>query len=129
MDAAEYYTSETGQRELAAGILKQAAQDLRRFHGAITAVERGLYYDAYSWVISDDCTWPFSFLNVCQLLNREPTNLREELLGDISLGIFGRWARRGSRALLRLLDSVSHRLVTESRVSTPAPTSLVQTSH
>jgi hypothetical protein len=84
MDAAEYYTSEPGQRELAAGVLKQAAQDLRRFHGAATAVERGFYYDAYSWVMSEDCTWPFSFLNVCRLLNREPVSLREELLGDLS---------------------------------------------
>jgi hypothetical protein len=29
MNTTEYYTSETSQRELAAGVLKQAAQDLR----------------------------------------------------------------------------------------------------
>ena len=55
------------ERELAAGVLKQAAHELRRFHGATTAVERELYQDAYSWVMSDDSTWPFSFLNVCRL--------------------------------------------------------------
>jgi len=55
------------ERELAAGVLKQAAYELRRFHGATTAVERELYQDAYSWVMSDDSTWPFSFLNVCRL--------------------------------------------------------------
>lgn len=31
MNAAKDYSSETGQRELAAGVLKQATQDLRRF--------------------------------------------------------------------------------------------------
>jgi hypothetical protein len=35
------------ERELAAGVLKQAAYELRRFHGATTAVERGLYQDAF----------------------------------------------------------------------------------
>jgi short chain dehydrogenase. len=27
----------------------------------------------YSWVMSDDCTLPFSFLTVCRLLSHEPT--------------------------------------------------------
>ena len=98
MNAAEDYTSETSQKDLAAGVLKQAAQDLRRFHGATSAVERELYFDAYHWVISDDCSWPFSFLNVCQLLNLAPESFRQELLTDASLGLFSYLARRGGRA-------------------------------
>jgi hypothetical protein len=98
MKAAEDYASESGQRELAAGVLKQAAQDLRRFHGATRAVQRELYLDAYRWIISDDCSWPFSFLNICQLLNLAPESLRQELLTDASLGLFGYLARRGGRA-------------------------------
>jgi hypothetical protein len=65
------------QRELADGVLKQAAHDLRRFHGAVSAVERDLYLDAYTWVMSDDFTWPFSFLNVCCLLNLSPEDVRQ----------------------------------------------------
>ena len=98
MNAVEDYTSRTNQRDLAAGVLKQAAQDLRRFHGATSAIERELYLDAYRWVISDDCSWPFSFLNVCQLLNLAPESLRQELLTDASLGLFSYLARRGGRA-------------------------------
>ena len=98
MKTAEDYISETSQRELASGILKQAAQDLRRFHGATSAIERELYLDAYRWVISYDCSWPFSFLNVCQLLNLAPEILRQELLTDASLGLFSYLARRGGRA-------------------------------
>src|SRR5713101_3262316 len=98
MNAAEDYQSATSQRDLAAGILKQAVQDLRRFHGATSAVERELYLDAYSWLISDDSSWPFSFLNVCQLLNLAPESLRQELLTDASLGLFSYLARRGGRA-------------------------------
>jgi len=114
MKTAEDYISETSQRELASGILKQAAQDLRRFHGATSAIERELYLDAYSWVISDDCSWPFSFLNVCQLLNLAPESLRQELLTDASLGLFSYLARRGGRAA-RSFQIFFNRIFTMSR--------------
>jgi hypothetical protein len=83
---------------LAAGILKQAGVDLRRFHDATSEIEREFYLDAYRWVISDDCSWPFSFLNVCQTLNLAPETIREDVLGDLSLGAFGYWSRRCGRA-------------------------------
>src|SRR5216110_3657281 len=98
MDAVEDYASGTNQKDLAAGILEQAALDLRRFHGATSEIERELYLDAYRWVISDDCSWPFSFLNVCQALNLAPETVREEVLGDLSLGAIGYWSRRCGRA-------------------------------
>jgi hypothetical protein len=114
MKTAEDYISETSQRELASGILKQAALDLRRFHGATSAIERELYLDAYRWVISDDCSWPFSFLNVCQLLNLAPESLRQELLTDASLGLFSYLARRGGRAA-RSFQIFFNRIFTTSR--------------
>ena len=98
------------QRELAAGVLKQAEQDLRRFNGAVSAIERELYVDAYRWVISDDCNWPFSFLMVCQLLNLVPEDVRNDLVGQLSLGTFSRWVRHcalGVQRLQTLLASVS----------------------
>jgi hypothetical protein len=114
MKTAEDYISETSQRELASGILEQAAQDLRRFHGATSAIERELYLDAYRWIISDDCSWPFSFLNVCQLLNLAPESLRQELLTDASLGLFSYLARRGGRAA-RSFQLFLNRIFTTSR--------------
>ena len=114
MNAAEDYTSATGQRELAAGILKQAAQDLRRFNSATSAVERELYLDAYSWLTSEDSSWPFSFVNVCQLLNLPAESLRQELLTDASLGLFSYLARRGGRAA-RSFQIFFNRIFTPSR--------------
>jgi hypothetical protein len=119
MKMAEDYITETSQRELASGILKQAAQDLRRFHGATSAVERELYLDAYRWVISDDSSWPFSFLNVCQLLNLTPEILRQDLLDDASLGLFGYLSRRCARAV-RSIHNFSNRIFTKNRRSTRA---------
>ena len=128
MNAIDARISETNHRELAAGTLKQATQDLRRFHGATTAVERELYHDAYSWVMSDDCGWPFSFLNVCQLLNRVPGDLREELLGDLSLGTFGQLIRRWRRALHQFSHALTKQVTTDAGEDTAAPTNLMQTS-
>jgi hypothetical protein len=117
------------QRELAAGVLKQAAQDLRRFHGATSTVERKLYFDAYSWVMSSDYSWPFSFPNVCRILNRAPEELRQELVGDLSFGTFRQWARRCSRAVRRFSDSLTQRLPTEYDLSAAPRVRLVQTWH
>ena len=101
MNAADDYQYEASRKDLAAGILKQAGLDLRRFQGATSGVEREFYLDAYGWVMSDDCSWPFSFLNVCQALNLIPETVREEVLGDLSLGAFGYWSRRCGRAARR----------------------------
>src|SRR5260370_42239589 len=108
MKTAEDYISETSQRELASGILKQAALDLRRFHGATSAFEREFYLDAHRWVISDDCSWPFSFLNVCQSLHLSPDAVRHELLGDASLGLLRYWTRRCGRRARRFTRLSSH---------------------
>jgi hypothetical protein len=120
---------EESQRELAAGVLKQAAQDLRRFHGATSRVERELYLDAYRWIMSDDHSWPFSFPNVCRLLNRVPEDLRQELVGDLAFGPFDQWVRRCSRAVRRFLDSLTQRFATDYNLSTALPARLAQTWH
>ena len=121
MNAAADHQFETSQKELAAGILKQAALDLRRFHGAASAVEREFYLDAHHWVVSDDCSWPFSFLNVCQLLNLAPETVREEVLGDLSLGAFGYWIRRCGRAARRFKIFLSNIFTTERSANTAEP--------
>ena len=116
MNAGDDYQFETSRKDLAAGILKQAGLDLRRFHGGTSAVEREFYLDAYRWVMSDDCSWPFSFLNVCQLLKLSPEILRQDLLDDASLGLFGYLSRRCARAA-RSLQNFSNRVFTKNRRS------------
>src|SRR5256884_5138780 len=117
MNAADDYQFETSRKDLAAGILKQAGLDLRRFHDATSEIEREFYLDAYRWVISDDCAWPFSFLNVCQVLNLAPETVREEVLGDLSIGAFGYWSRRCGRAARRFKIGFSN-IFTNERTTT-----------
>ena len=87
----------TPEKGLAAGVLKQAAHDLRRFQTATTGVKRELYLDAYSWITADDFSWPYSFVNVCKLLDVWPEAIRTKLFADASLGSFSYWTRRGGR--------------------------------
>jgi hypothetical protein len=121
MNAADNYQFETSRRDLAAGILEQATLDLRRFHGATNGLEREFYLDAYRWVISDDCSWPFSFLNVCQVLNLAPETVREEVLGDLSLGALRYWSRRCGRAARKFQIFLSSVFTTERSANAAEP--------
>jgi len=126
MNVIDTRISEASYRELAAGTLKQATGDLRPFHGATTGVEQELYHGAYSWVMSDDYGWPFSFLNVCRRLNHEPNDLRDELLGDLSLGTFNQLIRRCCRVLRRLSRSLTKGMITDAEETAVTPTDLMQ---
>lgn len=79
------------------GVLRQAVHDLRRFHNATGTLERELYLDAYSWVTASDFSWPYSFVNICKLLDVPPEMLRAELLADASLGGLAYWCKLGVR--------------------------------
>ena len=121
MNAADYQQFETSRKDLAAGILKQAAVDLRRFHGATSAVEREFYLDAHRWVTSDDCNWPFSFLNVCQTLNLASETVREEVLGDLSLGALSYWTRRCRRAARKFQIFLTNTFTNERTANAAQP--------
>ena len=87
----------TPEKGMAAGVLKQAAYDLRRFRDATTGAKRELYLDAYTWIIATDFSWPYSFMNVCKLLDVCPEVVRTELLDDASARWFDYWVRRAGR--------------------------------
>jgi hypothetical protein len=87
----------TPEKGLAAGVLKQAARDLRRFRGATRGLRRELYLDARSWITAHDFSWPYSFVNVCKLLDVSPDIVRAEVLADASLGWLDYWTARAGR--------------------------------
>ena len=93
------------EKELALGVLKQAAHDLRRFRSATRGVRRELYVDAHDWVTTNDFSWPYSFVNVCKLLDVCPEAVRTELFADASLSWFDYWAKRAGQVSQRLQSS------------------------
>ena len=129
MNAINDYQFETSQKDLADGILKQAVLDLRRFHGATSAVEREFYVDARRWLTSNDCSWPFSFLNVCQLLNLAPETVREDVLDDLSLGTLAYYTRRCGRATRRFKICLTNILQNERNADSAQPTALAPVGH
>ena len=96
----------TPEKGLAIGVLKQAAYDLRRYRTATKAVDRELYLDAHNWVTAYDSSWPYSFMNVCKLLDLCPEMVRTDLLADAALGPFHYWIRRAGRLSRKLGSSV-----------------------
>src|SRR5438445_2850819 len=96
----------TPEKGLAAGVLKQAAHDLRRLRGATKGFRRELYLDAYSWITANDFSWPYSFVNVCKLLDLSPDVVRAEVLADASLGWLDYWTQRAGRVSRKVQASV-----------------------
>src|SRR3984893_19536083 len=95
----------TPEKGLAAGVLKQAARDLRRFRAATTGAKRELYLDAYSWITANDFSWPYSFVNVCKLLNVCPEVVRAEIFADASLSWLDYWTKRAGNVSRRVRAS------------------------
>ena len=95
----------TPEKELALGVLEQAARDLRRFHSATKGVKRELFLDAYDWITANDFSWQYSFVNVCKLLNVCPEVVRTELFADASLSWFDYWSKRAGQVSQRLQSS------------------------
>lgn len=98
-------SSPAPEKDLALGVLKQAAHDLRRFRSATKDVKRELYLDACDWVTATDFSWPYSFVNVCRLLGVSPEVVRTELFADASLSWFDYWSKRAGQVSQKLHSS------------------------
>ena len=107
-DTAEAMANSGSYVALAEGVLTQAKQDLRRFRGAPDRIGREMYRDAYSWVASNDFSWPFSFLNVCEALGLSPEVQRAELLADVPHGWYSRSRRMAQTLATSLRTSLAN---------------------
>ena len=64
---------------LVIAMLQDAVECLQKYRFATDDVARELYESAREWFDSDDRKWPFSFENVCGVLNLHPEYLRRGL--------------------------------------------------
>ena len=67
------------ERRLAIAVLQDAVDCYQKHLRARDRKARQLFVDAEEWITSDDRTWPFSFDNVCDLLQISPEYLRRGL--------------------------------------------------
>lgn len=83
---AESPATEPAEREaraeevLAAAVLRLAFEDLEKNRDATEARRRRAFREAWVWIKSNERRWPFSFLNVCDMLDLSPEALRARLL-------------------------------------------------
>jgi hypothetical protein len=73
--------------KLALAVLEQALEDLDKHRDALGNERRRLYRQAQSWVRSNDRGWPYSFVNVCDMLNVPADRLRTHILAEPTTNI------------------------------------------
>ena len=69
----------TPEIALAWAVLNEAAKDLQEGRGIP-------YRDAFTWMMGNDISWPYSFLNICRALGLSVLLTRLELLVTTSSG-------------------------------------------
>ena len=95
------------KKSLAKGVLSQAGKDLRLFQGVQDPVSQALYMDANTWLLSDDTSWPYSFVNVCQLLGLSVEFTRGDLLLNAHSSWYSRWLQTAKRISASIRDSLA----------------------
>lgn len=68
------------ERRLAVAVLQDAVDCFQKHLRARERKARQLFLDAEEWICSEDRSWPFSFENVCDLLQINPEYLRRGLM-------------------------------------------------
>lgn len=69
-----------GERRLMLAILEDAVDCFQKYLGTKEARGRQLWADAEEWILSDDRSWLFSFVNVCEVLGLQSDFIRQGLL-------------------------------------------------
>ena len=68
------------ERRLVVAVLEDAVDCFQKHIRAHDDKARQLFLDAEEWISSEDRSWPFSFENVCDLLQINPEYLRRGLI-------------------------------------------------
>ena len=68
-----------GRLQLA--VLEDAVLTLHRCAGRTGMRARRLLGEVEAWVTSDDASWPFAFVNICETLGLDPAYIRSGLTG------------------------------------------------
>lgn|SRR5262249_43078243 len=89
------------EERLMFAVLTDAVECFQKYHRGQSRKSRVLFAEAAEWIESRDASWPFSFEQICQALNFNPSYLRMGLTRWRSLYEENRGARRRIREPLR----------------------------
>lgn len=68
-----------GEYALVEAVLRAAIHEYQKFAGHRTRREARLFREVHQWFLADDGAWDFSFINVCEILDIEPSCIRTGL--------------------------------------------------
>ena len=91
-----------GEHRLMVAVLEDGLNCFQKHINATDPKQRQLFLDAEEWIMSDDQSWFFSFVNVCDTLKLDPDYVREGLL---------KW--RDAQRLGRRLPEPEHEIAEE----------------
>ena len=72
------------ERALALAVLQEAVVDLEKYRFAKRRRQQRLFWEAYEWIVSNDRRWPFSYINLCELIGMDADSARKRLLGEMA---------------------------------------------
>jgi hypothetical protein len=84
-----------GERRLMVAILEDAVDCFQKYLWAADNRSRHLHAEAEKWFLSDDDSWPFSFVNICHALDLHPGFIRRGLLAWKDRQLARRQSRSG----------------------------------
>lgn len=67
---------------LAAAVLNDAIRRYRLYRYAVSGKGRSIFQEEEGWIFSDNTSWPFSFINICNLLGLVPSAVRAQLQSE-----------------------------------------------
>lgn len=65
-----------GEKRLMLAVLQDALDCYQKYWGARGFRGKDLFRDAEQWIMDNDRRWPFSFENICEMLEISPEYLR-----------------------------------------------------
>jgi hypothetical protein len=69
-----------GEKQIRYRMLRDAVKEFRRYAFATSKRGRKTFAEVYSWVITNDYTWPYSFVNLCEVFSINPEAARAALI-------------------------------------------------
>ena len=69
------------QERLMLAVLEDAIECFQKYAGARDGKRERLFLEAEEWILERDSDWPFSFENICDILDLDPNYIRRGLLG------------------------------------------------
>jgi hypothetical protein len=78
-ESSEARRQELGEYGLVEAILREAIREYQKCAGQKGRRNARLFREVHQWFLADDRHWDFSFINVCEILDLEPTYIRTGL--------------------------------------------------